>query len=176
MVANAPQLLRDAVAGNDRAFDALIGPLVEPGYRLAVSILNNASEAEDAIQEATIKAWRTLHQLKDATLARSWFFTIVANQCRSMRRGRWWSVVKLASPEQPKAGPEEEAVQHTDIERALHTLPHDDRMALYLRYYLDLPLQEVATVLGISETAAKSRIHRAAQSLKPVMDVPEVIT
>ena len=176
MVANAPQLLRDAVAGNDRAFDALIGPLVEPGYRLAVSILNNASEAEDAIQEATIKAWRNLHQLKDATLARSWFFTIVANQCRSMRRGRWWSVVKLASPEQPKPGPEEEAVQHTDIERALHTLPPDDRMALYLRYYLDLSLQEVATVLGISETAAKSRIHRAAQALKPVMDVPEVIT
>ena len=170
------QVLRDAVAGNERAFDALIGPLIEPGFRLAVSMLNNPSEAEDAIQEATIKAWRNLHQLKDVAVARSWFFSIVANQCRSMRRGRWWSVVKLAEPEQPKPGPENEAVQHTDLVRALRTLPPDDRLALYLRYYLDLTLQEVATVLQVSETAAKSRIHRAAQGLKPVIDVPEMIT
>jgi RNA polymerase sigma factor (sigma-70 family) len=139
-------------------------------------MLDNAAEAEDAVQEATIKAWRNLHQLKDATVTRSWFFSIVANQCRSMRRGRWWSVVKLASPEQPKPGPEDEAVQHTDLERALRTLPPEDRLALYLRYYMDLPLLEVAATLGISETAAKSRIHRAAQGLKPAVEVPEVVT
>jgi RNA polymerase sigma-70 factor, ECF subfamily len=176
VAANSAQLLRDAIAGNELAFDALIGPLVEPGYRLAVSMLNNAAEAEDAVQEATIKAWRNLHQLKDATVTRSWFFSIVANQCRSMRRGRWWSVVKLASPEQPKPGPEDEAVQHTDLERALRTLPPEDRLALYLRYYMDLPLLEVAATLGISETATKSRIHRAAQGLKPAVEVPEVVT
>jgi RNA polymerase sigma factor (sigma-70 family) len=174
--ANSSQLLRDAIAGDERSFDALIGPLVEPGYRLAVSMLENASEAEDAVQEATIKAWRNLHQLKDAAVARSWFFSIVANQCRSMRRGRWWSVVKLAAPEQTKAGPEDEAVQHADLQRAMRGLPPDDRLALYLRYYVDLPLGEVASVLGISETAAKSRIHRAAQGLKPAIEVPGVIT
>ena len=175
MAINASQLLRDAIAGDERAFDALIGPLVEPGYRLAVTILNSASEAEDAVQEATIKAWRNLHQLKDAAVARSWFFSIVANHCRSMRRGRWWSVVRLASPEQAKAGPEDEAVQHADLQRALRGLPAEDRLALYLRYYMDLPLHEVAAVLNISATAAKSRIHRAAQALKPVLEVPELI-
>ena len=176
MAANSAQILRDAVAGNEQAFDALVGPLVAPGFRLAVSILNDASEAEDAVQEATIKAWKNLHQLKAASLARSWFFSIVANQCRSMRRGRWWSVVRLASPEQPKAGPEDEVVQHTDLQRALRRLPPDDRLALYLRYYMDLPLNEVAAVLKLSETAAKSRIRRAAQGLKPAVDVSEVIT
>ena len=175
-MADQSLLLRDAIAGDERAFDALIGPLVEPGYRLAVSMLNQAQEAEDAVQEATIKAWRNLHQLKDAGVVRSWFFTIVANQCRSTRRGRWWNVVKLAAPEQPKAGPEDEAVQRTDLERALRTLAPDDRLALYLRYYMDLPLSEVAAVLGISETAAKSRIHRAAQGLRPAVDVPEGVT
>ena len=169
-------LLRDAIAGDERAFDALVGPLVEPGYRLAVSMLEKREEAEDAVQEATIKAWRNLHQLKDANLARSWFFTIVANQCRTVRRGRWWSVVKLAAPEQPRSGPEDEAVQRTDLERALRTLAQDDRLALYLRYYMDLPLNEVAAVLGVTETAAKSRIHRAAQGLKPAVDVPEGVT
>jgi len=169
-------LLRDAVAGDERAFDALIGPLVEPGYRLAVSMLGDREEAEDAVQEATIKAWRNLHQLNDAGVARSWFFTIVANQCRSVRRGRWWSVVKLGAPELAKSGPEDEAVQRTDLQRAMRTLAPDDRLALYLRYYMDLPLNEVATVLGVSETAAKSRIHRAAQGLKSAVDVPEGVT
>jgi RNA polymerase sigma-70 factor (ECF subfamily) len=170
------QLLQAAIAGDERAFDALIGPLVEPGYRLAVSMLGDREEAEDAVQEAAIKAWRNLHQLKDAAVARSWFFSIVANQCRSVRRGRWFSLVRLASPEQPRQGPEDEAVQHTDLERALRSLPPDDRLALYLRYYMDLPLNEVAAVLGISDTAAKSRIHRAAQGLKPAVDVPEGVT
>jgi RNA polymerase sigma factor (sigma-70 family) len=176
MAGEHASLLRDAIAGNERAFDALIGPLVEPGYRLAVSMLEKREEAEDAVQEATIKAWRNLHQLKDAEVARSWFFTIVANQCRTVRRGRWWSVVKLAAPEQARSGPEDEAVQRTDLERALRTLVPDDRLALYLRYYMDLPLNEVAAVLGVSETAAKSRIRRAAQGLKPAVEVPEVIT
>jgi len=169
-------LLGDAIAGNESAFDALIGPLVEPGYRLAVSMLGNREEAEDAVQDATIKAWRNLHQLKDAAVARSWFFTIVANQCRTVRRGRWWSVVKLAAPEQIRSGPEDEAVQRTDLEHALAALGPDDRLALYLRYYMDLPLNELAAVLGISETAAKSRIRRAAQALKPAVEVPEGMT
>lgn len=176
MAGEQTTLLRDAVAGDERAFDELIGPLVDHGYRLAVSMLENREEAEDAVQEATIKAWRNLHQLKDAGVARSWFFTIVANQCRSVRRGRWWSVVKLAAPEQPRSGPEDEAIQRTDLEQAMRSLGHDDRLALYLRYYMDLPLSEVATVLGVSETAAKSRIHRAAQGLKPAIDVPEGVT
>jgi RNA polymerase sigma-70 factor (ECF subfamily) len=170
------QLLRQAIAGDERSFDALIGPLVEPGYRLAVSMLGQREEAEDVVQEAAIKAWRNLNQLKDASVVRSWFFSIVANQCRTVRRGRWWSVVRLAAPEQPRPGPEEEAVQRTDLERALRRLGPDDRLALYLRYYMDLPLNEVAAVLGISETAAKSRIHRAAQGLKPAVDAPEVVT
>ncbi len=170
------RLLKEAIAGDAVAFDALIGPLVEPGFRLAASMLGSKADAEDAVQEATIKAWRNLQQLKDGGVVRSWFLSIVANQCRSVRRGRWWSVVKLAEPRRTASGPEDEAVERTDLQQALHALEPDDRLALYLRYYMDLPLDEVASVIGISETAAKSRIHRAAQRLKPAVAVPEVLT
>ena len=176
MLPESSRLLQDAVGGDPHAFDALVGPLVEPGYRLALSILGGREDAEDAVQEATIKAWRNLHQLKDGSVVRSWFLTIVANQCRTMRRGRWWSVVKLANPEQRQTGPEDEAVDRTDLQRALGRLAPDDRLVLHLRYYMDLPLPEVATVLGISETATKSRIHRAAQRLRPAIEVPELVT
>jgi RNA polymerase sigma-70 factor (ECF subfamily) len=161
--------------GSAAAFDRLIGPLVEPGYRLAFTMLGTREDAEDAVQEATINAWRNLERLKDETAARSWFLTIVANQCRSARRSRWWSVTRLAEPEQASSGPEDETVQRSDLQRALRRLEPDARLALFLRYYMDLPLGEVAAVLGLSETAAKSRIRRAAERLRPVLTVPEVL-
>jgi RNA polymerase sigma-70 factor (ECF subfamily) len=176
MAQTASGLLSAANAGDASAFDALVGPLVEPGYRLAVRMLGSRDEAEDAIQEATIKAWRSLQQLRADASVRSWFLTIVANQCRSMRRGRWWSVVKLRDPERESQGPEDEAIRQTDMSRALAGLNPDDRLALYLRYYMDLTLPEVAAVLGISETAAKSRVHRAMERLRPALDVADMVT
>src|SRR5438093_11039977 len=59
-------LLRDAVAGDERAFDALIGPLVEPGFRVASSRLGDREEEEGDVREATSKASRTLHQIHGA--------------------------------------------------------------------------------------------------------------
>jgi RNA polymerase sigma-70 factor (ECF subfamily) len=146
---------------------------VNPGYRLAYTMLGTREDAEDAVQEATINAWRNLHRLQDRGAVRSWFLAIVANQCRSARRGRWWSVTKLAEPEQRQGGPEDQSVDRSDLQRALKRLDPDERLALYLRYYMDLGLNEVSAVLGITETAAKSRIHRAAQRLRPVLAVPE---
>jgi RNA polymerase sigma-70 factor, ECF subfamily len=66
-------------------------------------------------------------------------------------------------------------VERSDLQVALKRLDPDERLALFLRYYMDLGLSEVAAVLGISETAAKSRIHRAAQRLRPILAVPEVL-
>ena len=123
------------------------------------------------MQEATIKAWRGLGTLRSADAVRPWFLTIVANQCRSLLRGRWWSVVKLSDPRVASPSPEAEAVTRSDLGRALDRLDRDSRVALFLRYYLDLPLAEVGQVLGISETAAKSRIQRAAARLRPGLEV-----
>jgi RNA polymerase sigma-70 factor (ECF subfamily) len=161
-----PYVLESAIAGDQLAFDALIGPLVDPGFRLAISLLGSRADAEDAIQEATIKAWQNLEKLKDRVSVRSWFLTIVANQCRSLRRTRWWSTVRVADPEKSEQGPEESVVARTDLERALDGLNQEDRAALFLRYYMDLSLEEVARVLGISFTAARSRVHRAVQRLR----------
>ena len=144
---------------------------METGYRLAASILGGETDAEDAVQEATIKAWRNMHRLQDESALRSWFLTIVANQCRSMRRGRWWSVIRVADPERAEPGPEDAAVSRSDLARALAALDAGDRTALFLRYGLDLPLAEAAAILGVTESAARSRIHRAAERLRPALEV-----
>jgi len=149
-------------------FDALIGPHLEAGYRTALAILRNPDEAHDAVQESAFKAWRKLGQLQEGQAARGWFLAIVANQCRSQRRTHWWSVIRLPEIESSKREANPESV---DIERALGRLPREDRLALFLYFYLDLPLEEVGTVLGLSAGGAKTRVYRAAKKLRPGLEM-----
>lgn len=155
-----------ARAGDQAAFAALIGPLVEPGLRLAYSMLGDRTEAEDATQEAITKAWRKLRQLRSGMPLRPWFLAIVANQCRNVRRTRWFQTARLPQLFDRMLAIEP-VVEKIDLERALARLPADDRQALFLHFYLDLPIEEVAIALGVSAAAAKGRIYRACHRLRP---------
>jgi RNA polymerase sigma-70 factor (ECF subfamily) len=128
--------------------------------------LRDAADAEDAVQEATLKAWTSFDRLRDQAAARPWFFTIVANQCRSVRRTRWWSVLRLDTIPHSQQNTGEPEDVRLDLNRELSRLPQTDRAALFLFFYLDLPLAEVARVLKISPQAAKSRVHRAVTRLR----------
>lgn len=163
----ADERFRDrAVAGDEAAFAELVGPLVEPALRLAYSMLGNRSEAEDATQEALTNAWRKLGQLRPGMPVRPWFLKIVVNCCRNVRRTRWFGLVRLPDVFQPGAATEP-ATEHFDLERAMARLPFKDRQVLFLHFYLDLPVEEVAATLGTSTSAAKARIYRACHRLRP---------
>ena len=153
-----------AAADREADFDALVGPLIEPAFKLAVVFLRDPHEAEYAVQEATLKAWRSLDRLRDENAVRAWFLSIVANQCRTMRRGRWYSVLRVESPRSEYVA--EPPDERLDLSREMSRLPATDRVALFLFFYLDLPLAEVARVLKISPQAAKSRVHRAVTRLR----------
>jgi RNA polymerase sigma-70 factor (ECF subfamily) len=168
-----PQLMTSAVAGDANSFAVLIEPLLDPAYRLAAVMLADRSSAEDAVQEASIKAWRKLRQLRgDVKSMRPWFLSIVANECRMTRRQRWWSVLKLAEIPPAQPGPEPRAT--SDLQSALLKLSPDERLPLVLHFYLDLPLDEVARTLRVSPAAAKSRIYRAARRLRSDLSLQEV--
>ena len=163
----ADERFRDrAAAGDEAAFAALIGPLVDPALRLSYSMLGDRSEAEDATQEALTSAWRKLGQLRPGMPVRPWFLKIVVNRCRNVRRTRWFGLVRLPDLFQP-AAPAESQVEHIDLERAMARLSLKDRQALFLHFYLDLPVEEVAATLGTSTSAAKARIYRACHKLRP---------
>ena len=150
--------------GDEAAFEALIGPLVEPALRLAHSMLGDRWEAEDATQEAVTKAWRKLGQLRAGMPIRPWFLAIVANQCRNVRRTRWFRTVRVPEMLQRSGEPDPDRL---DLERAVAHLPAKDRQAIFMHFYLDLPVEEVAVVLGISASAARARIYRACHRLRP---------
>ena len=167
-----PQVLARAIQGDAESFSRLIEPLLDPAYRLAAVMLGDRGAAEDAVQEASIKAWRKIRQLRgDTASLRAWYLSIVANECRMSRRTRWWNVIKLAEVRDPKP---HEGESYTDLHRALLRLSPDERLPLVLHFYLDLPLEEVARTLGVSASAAKSRIYRAAKRLRADLTMEEV--
>jgi RNA polymerase sigma-70 factor (ECF subfamily) len=170
-------LIAAAGQGNERAFDLLVGRHVDTAFRLAVTMLRDRAEAEDAVQEATLKAWRAIGRLRPGSNVRGWFLTIVANHCRSQLRSRWWSVVRLPDTDRvAAAGAEDVAVNRTDLARALQRLSPDDRLAVYLRYYEDMSIEDVAAVTGTSVPAARSRVSRAVGRMRLQMGDPEVET
>lgn len=152
--------------------DALLAPLMLPAYRLAFGMLRNREEAEDAVQEAALSAWKHRDSFRRGADPRPWFFAIVANRCRSTRRSAWSRLIRQANPvahSQSAADVEGDL----DVRRALTRLGYNDRLALVLRFYIDLPYEEVAAVLGISEEAARSRTQRAVRRLRLDVNRPE---
>jgi RNA polymerase sigma-70 factor (ECF subfamily) len=152
-------------AATPPAFDELLGPLVGRGYALALTMLNDRPAAEDALQEASIKAWRKLPTLRDRSAIEPWFLSIVANQCRSVRRHRWWSVLKFPELRDNSSAQEQDA-SPLDLDRALGRLSPEERLPLLLHFYMDMTFEQVGQVAGISMTAARSRIYRALDRLR----------
>jgi RNA polymerase sigma factor (sigma-70 family) len=129
-------------------------------------MLSDRWEAEDATQEAITRAWRKLGQLRQGMPVRPWFLAIVINQCRNTRRTKWFKTARIAEVFQRPVADRPD-IERVDLARALARLPSQDRQALFLHFYLDLPVDEVALALGITPSAAKGRIYRACHRLRP---------
>ncbi len=164
-------LLSRAKAGDRLAFDELLLPLLEPGFGLAMTMLKDRGEAEDAVQEAALTMWRKLGRFRIGANPRPWFLAIVANRCRTARRSRWWNVLRLNDLAwiRREETLEDRLNDRIDLNAALEQLPRHQLVALTLYYHLDLPIEEVAEVLGCSPIAARQRIHRAISAIRPGM-------
>src|SRR5258708_9319609 len=154
-----PQLMQSASAGDADSFAVLIEPLLDPAYRLAAVMLDDRSSAEDAVQEASIKAWRKLRQLRgDVKSLRPWFLSIVANECRMAMRQRWWSVLRI--PDIPSVVSSSDQAATSDLKAALLKLSPEERLPLVLHFYLHLPLYPVPLPLRVSPAAPHSLTSR----------------
>jgi RNA polymerase sigma-70 factor (ECF subfamily) len=164
---------RSVTAGGPvAAFEEVVGPLIEPGYRLALAVLGREADAHDAIQDATLRAWRKFGQLHDRSKSLAWFMSIVVNRCRTVRRRRWWNVLELTG--QMSSPDSQRDWARSSLRQAIAELPAGDQAALFLFSYVDLPVGEVASALRVSPAAAKSRIYRAVRRLEPRVDPLEV--
>jgi RNA polymerase sigma-70 factor (ECF subfamily) len=146
-------------------FETLIQPLYREAFRLAFAMLQNVAEAEDAVQDATIRAWRSLPHFRAGEDFQPWFLTIVANRCRTRRRTARARLRELAGAKHENGWPswwEERG----DLHRAIRSLDPVSRLVVVLRYYCDLPYDDVAAISGLSTTAARARVSRALRRLR----------
>jgi RNA polymerase sigma-70 factor (ECF subfamily) len=162
--------VKAAKEGDEVAFELLLEPLLGQAYRLACGLLHDHQAAEDAVQEAAFNAWRKLPQLREGSEMRPWFFAIVANQCRSARRSRWWSVIRAVVPEPISEPPDEAIVAGVELRQALRAMDAGKRLVLVLHWYLDLPVNEIAAITGLSLRGAETRLLRATNELRKRME------
>jgi RNA polymerase sigma-70 factor (ECF subfamily) len=170
-----PDWLDRARLGDRHAFEEILRPLIEPAYRLAFAMLRQREAAEDAVQEMALKGWRHRNRIRpELGTVRPWFLAIIANECRMALRERGWSVLRLKEPVE-RPGAVRDLAASLDLQQAIDRLPYRDRLLLHLYFVLDLPIAEVAQVLGIGVGATKSRLHRVTRRLRPDLDTVEVI-
>jgi len=145
----------------------------ERSFRTACHILGNRADAEEAVQEAFLRAWRFRASLSGSSLV-PWLYRVVVNACWSklreevphrQRRSDASDLELLASP----GGPPEDDIWRTemsrDVRHALNGLPPHLRVAVVLRYYADLSEREIAIAIGRRPGTVKSRLHEARRLL-----------
>lgn len=161
-------LVARARAGDVRAFEALIrfhGPHM---HRLALRMLSDRSDAEDATQEAYLRAWRSVDRFRGDSSFGTWLHRVVVNTCsRQLTRRRRTAMVPdtLASQAPGPARTVMARGAFEELEQVLGDLPPGHREPLVLRAGKGCTYAEIAEVMAISTPAVRSRLHRARQAV-----------
>jgi len=162
-------------ASRSTAFRQLSERHLDRSYRLANVILRDPSEAEDAVHDAFVTAWRKWDSLRDLARFEAWFRRIVVNTCRDrLRRRARVTVTDLAQHHSLSAADHASRVdERVLLEGALRSLKPDDQILIVLRYDRDLRLDDIAGLLGIPTGTVKRRLHDAHGRLRRALERSE---
>jgi len=148
----------------------------EAAFRAAFLVLRDVDEAQDAAQEAFVKAHKALNRFRRGHEFRPWLLRIVVNQSLTMLRSRRRGTAaaeRLAVSEPPSPETIDETVINRERARlvwaALDSLREQERVVVYLRYFMNLPERELAEYLGCAPGTVKSRLHRSLRKLRDVV-------
>jgi RNA polymerase sigma-70 factor (ECF subfamily) len=168
------ELVSRARRGDDAAFGALVDAFAEVAFRTAYLVTRDAAEAEDAAQEAFVKAYRAIDRFREGSPFRPWLLRIVGNTARNRRRsaGRQLGLrlrahaepAVAATASSPEAGLLRDERRRALLD-AINALSADDRLVIGARYFLELPEAEIAALGGVAPGTVKSRLFRARRRL-----------
>jgi RNA polymerase sigma-70 factor, ECF subfamily len=166
------ELVHRAQRGDREAFGVLAGGAVDRLHSIARLILRDTELAEDATQEALVRAWRDLPSLRDADRFDAWLYRLIVRACadvgRARRRWRAELTVVPAEPTEPDRA--RELADREEIEHALGRLNDNQRTVLVLTFYQGFSPGEVADALEIPIGTAKSRLHYALGALRAALE------
>jgi RNA polymerase sigma-70 factor (ECF subfamily) len=148
------ELVERAQRGDHEAFDALASAAYHRLYAIARRILRDGYAAEDAVQDALVKAWREIRGLRDPAAFDAWLHRLLVNACRDNARRTRRRPIELP------------ALAIDRGERAFLELSVEHRAVLVLTHYVGLPAPEVARVLGVPPGTVASRLHYGARAMR----------
>lgn len=161
--------------GDALAIERLVQTYQQDVYRMALSILDDPDDADDAMQEAFLSALRGLATFRENASLKTWLFSITINICRSRlkrqkSRSRMQQILQsLFHLRGEQAQPEDEAMKNqadAALWKAIHSLDGKHRIPIVLRYYHDLPVAEIAAMLGVPTGTVHSRLNHAREQLR----------
>ncbi len=181
MIADAErELLRKCKAGDARFFEPIVRAYEPRGMRIALGMTGNADDAGDALQDAFVKAWRSLPRFDLRRPFGPWFFQILRNQCRDLLRRRQaqfrvevlgdGALAEVAAD--PEDGPERRLERKEAKEivwRALEKLDEDHREVLVLKEIEGFRYGEIAAILDVPEGTVASRLFHARRAFAAVL-------
>ncbi len=169
------ELVAQIMSGDQDAFAELVETYQRAVYNLTYRMLGEAGEAEDAAQEAFLRAYQHIDRYDASRRFKTWLLSIASNYCIDRLRKRrltWLSIEEPLPPHpalsSPEADPEDAAVideRQATVQAMLAELAPEYRAAVILRYWYDMSYQEIAEMLDTTESAIKSRLFRARQAL-----------
>ena len=161
-------LVERARAGDEPSFEALVHRHEDVAYRVALRLTGSTQDAQDVVQDALLSAWQNLPAFHgDATFG-TWLIRIVINRCHNLCRNRHPTQPLDTDPESHVPTTDSMVVthhHHDAVLRAVMALPVDQRAALVLHTLSGHSHAQVGAILGITEVAAKVRVHRARRTL-----------
>lgn len=170
-----PTLIRHVANGDAAAWEPLVLAHQEAVFRLSYLLLGDPDDAEDVAQETFLRAWKHLKRFDPTRPLRPWLLSIASNLASNRRRsaGRYFAALTRAFRDEPASVTiEEKSSQHmqaNDLWKAVRTLNVADQKIVYLRYFLDLSVAETAEVLQVADGTVKSRLSRALEKLRKVI-------
>lgn len=166
-------IIQQVLAGDVEAFARLVDRHYDRCARIAHRILGNREDAEEAIQDAFLRAFRALGTYEDRERFSAWLTRILVNQCRTVRarverRAAVFADVDVQEAERFTV-PAHESEEWPDLDHALAQLAPEQREAIVLRYADDLTYQEMSRITGAGESALKMRVQRAFTRLRALL-------
>lgn len=141
--------------------------------RMCFLYLKDYQLAEDATQETFIKALTSYEKFKHRSSEKTWLTRIAINCCKNVMRTHWFRMIKKDIEEHQHQCSEyviEDLIEKDGISNAIMKLELDDRKIIILYYYQELPIKDIASVIGISENTANQRLFRARKKLKKYLE------
>ncbi len=159
--------------GDEEAFTDLVATVGGRLHAVARRILRDVDLADDATQRALVAIWRDLPQLRDPERFEAWCYRVVVRACYSEgRANRVWApdLRVLPSADLVAADGATVVIDRDELERGFRRLSLEHRAVIVLHYYLDLPLDQIATILQLAPGTVRSRLHHAMRGLRAALE------